>query len=174
MDITSVVAQIASAFPERPLPTMTLRQGQLGDQTMTREISEDEWRREGERDRGVVWTQIDESTLRECDSALCFLDEEGFLYYLPAYLCAALRNIAAGRGDSSYLVNGAVFHVTNTRDNHALARLKRLSDCQIDAVVNFLRVVREQCRYEAKDAGEALLRYWETPESRRRTLIYVP
>jgi hypothetical protein len=174
MDITSVVAQIVSAFPERPIPTMTLRQGQLGDQTMTREISEDEWRREGERDCGVIWTQVDESTLRECDSALCFLDEEAFVYYLPAYLCAALRSIAAGRSESNYLVNGAVFHVTNTRDNWALARLKRLSDRQIDAVINFLRVVRDQCPFEAIDAGDALVGYWETPESRRRTLIYVP
>jgi uncharacterized protein DUF6714 len=174
MDIADALATIRAAFPEQPLPEMTLRQAQLGDQTMSREITDDEWRNEGERDRGIVWTQLEETMLRECDAALSFLDEDGFVYYLPAFLTAALRQIAAGKSDLDDLVTGAVSHVTNTKNNYALARLKRLSDAQIDAVVGFLHVVQAHGGFDDERAGDALRSYWETPESRRRTLIYVP
>jgi hypothetical protein len=174
MDIARSLSAIASAFPEQPLPSMTLRQAQLGDQTMSREVTDEELRREGERDAGIVWSKVDEATLRECDAALSFLDEDGFVYYLPAYLSAALRQIAAGNADSDALVTQAVFHVTSTKENHSLARLKRLTDAQIDAVIEFLHVVRDHGGFDAKHAVAALSGYWETPESRRRTLIHVP
>src|ERR1700731_2877099 len=136
MDVADALAKIRTAFPERPLPEMTLRQAQLADQTMSREITEEEWRREGERDRGGEWTQIDDATLRECDAALSFLDEEGFVYYLPAFPTVALRQLAGGKDDTDDLFNGAVFHVTHMKDNYALARLKPLTDAQIDAVIS--------------------------------------
>ena len=58
--------------------------------------------------------------------------------------------------------------------NYALSRLKRLTDAQIDAVIDFLHLIRVNCRFNGKEADVALTSYWETPESRRRTLIYVP
>jgi hypothetical protein len=174
MDAADVLTRIRAAFPEYPLPELTLRQAQLGDQTLSREITDDELRKEGERDRGVPWTQIEDATLRECDAALSFIDDAGFVYYLPAFLSAALRQIAAGRTDSDRLVDSAVFHVTNVKSNYALARLKHLTDEQIDAVIYFLRVVCARGGFNTDDAAQALRSYWETPESRRRTLIYVP
>jgi hypothetical protein len=173
MAAADALAELNIAFPEQPLPAMTLRQAQLGDETLSREIDDDEWRAAGERDGGIPWTQVDEATFRECDAALSFIDEEGFAYYIPALLSAALRLIAAGRPDDE-LVDRAVFHVTCMKHNWALARLKSLNDAQIDAVVSFLRVVSGLGGSNAQDATEALASYWETPESRRRTLIYVP
>ena len=173
MEVAEALNAIAAAFPSRPLPAMTLRQAQLGDQTMSREIPEHEWVAEGERDRGVRWTDVEEQTLRECPAALSFLDDEGFVYYVPAFLSAALRQIIAGRLNDD-LVSHAVFAVTHTNDNWSLARLKRLTDPQIDAVIAFLRIVRERGGFDGDEARRALTNYWETPESHRRTLIYVP
>jgi hypothetical protein len=174
MDTSAAIAAIEAAFPEAPLPRTTLRQAQLGDQTMSREITEAEWAREGERDAGVPWPQIDEATLRDCDASLSFLNEEGFVYYLPAYLRAALRRMTPGDGVIDDLIGGAVFHATNIQDNWSRARLKCLSDSQIDAVIGFLHVVRDHGGIHAAEATDALREYWETPEARRRTLVYVP
>ena len=88
-----------------------MRQEQLSDQSISRQITEDEWLAEGAKDRGVVWSQIDERTLRECDASLAHLDNEDFVYYLPAFLCAALRQLASGNADYDDLVGGTVFAV---------------------------------------------------------------
>ena len=71
------------------------------------------------------------------------------MYYLPAYLRAALRLIAVGHA-MDHLVGWPVFHVTNFTSNYALARLKRLSDAQIDAVISFLDVVRNHGGFTRK------------------------
>jgi hypothetical protein len=172
MEVADALKAIAAALPDGPMPAMTLRQAQLCDGTLSKEITEHEWAVAGELDHDVLWTRVDEQTLRECP-ALGFLDDEGFVYYLPAFLSAALRQIVAGRLNDD-LVGYAVFAVTNNKDNWSLARLKQLSDAQIDAVGEFLRIVRERGGFNGNEAAQALQTYWETPESRRRTLLYVP
>src|SRR3954469_9040124 len=82
---------IAAAFPLRPLPQMSLRQAQLADQSMSREITDEEWRRAGELDGGRSWNEFSDAHLIACDTALSPLDEQSFVYYLPAYLLFALR-----------------------------------------------------------------------------------
>jgi hypothetical protein len=107
MDAADVLTRIRAAFPEYPLPELTLRQAQLGDQTLSREITDDELRKEGERDRGVPWTQIEDATLRECDAALSFIDDAGFVYYLPAFLSAASPGVYSG---TLYTTTGPAFN----------------------------------------------------------------
>lgn len=43
MSVQSLVSRIEAVFPELPLPDMTLRQAQLADETLDREISQEEW-----------------------------------------------------------------------------------------------------------------------------------
>ena len=43
MPVQALIANIEEVFPELPLPDMTLRQAQLSDETMDREISQEEW-----------------------------------------------------------------------------------------------------------------------------------
>src|SRR5438034_9854564 len=137
MDAEAMLNSIRDAFPERPLPDMTLRQAQLADQGMSCEITEEQWRAEGDRDRLTVWTQIDDVTLEECDAALSHLSEEGFVYYLPAFLTLAARQLAAGTAAKSNSFSGIVFHLTLVRENYSLARLKRLTGSQIQVVIAF-------------------------------------
>ena len=69
---------IAAAFPLRPLPQMSLHQAQLADPSMSREITDEEWRRAGELDRGRSWNEFSDDNLIACDAALSHLDEQSF------------------------------------------------------------------------------------------------
>jgi len=173
-DAAEMLAAIREAFPERPLPNVTLRQAQLADQSLSREITDEEWSAEGEKDRSTAWTEIDDTTLEDCDAAMAHIDEEGFVYYLPAFISLAVRQLQSGNYNNSKCFSGTVFHLTFISENYALARLKRLTDRQIELIIEFLRLVRDRSKFDAADAERALKSYWETPEAHRRTLIYVP
>jgi hypothetical protein len=154
---------------------MTLHQGQLADQSISREIPESEWQAEGEKDRSTTWPALDAKDLVNCEAALSHLDEPSFVYYLPAFLTFAIQNLNSESFAYDRAVNSAVYAVTE-RSNYNLARLKRLSDPQIDAVISFLRFVRDNDKGHTYGtlAAKALHRYWETPDARRRTLIQAP
>ena len=110
-----------------------------------------------------------------CEAALSHLDENAFVYYLPAFLAFTVHNLNSENFAHGRAVNAAVYAVTQ-RSNYNLARLKRLSDAQIDAVISFLRFVRDNDKgHTYRDlATKALQRYWETPDARQRTLIQAP
>lgn len=153
---------------------MTLRQGQLADQSLARAITDQEWAREGDRDRHILWTDISDSTLRECEAALAHLDEDAFVYYLPAFLRLAVSNIHVDvLHPLSDVVGSTLFAITE-RSNYNVGRLKRLSDKQIDCVIDFLQFDVEQQGKRATDAEKALTRYWLTPNARTKTVVYVP
>ena len=67
MSVQSLVARIEEVFPEFPLPDMTLRQAQLADETLDREISQEEWDTTGRIDHAVVWKAIEPAALIACD-----------------------------------------------------------------------------------------------------------
>ena len=91
MPVQSLVARIQEVFPEFPLPDMTLRQAQLADETLDREISQEEWDTTGRIDHAVVWKAIEPAALIACDAALSHISEAGFVYYIPAYVRLALN-----------------------------------------------------------------------------------
>ncbi len=175
MDSAALLKQLREAFPVDPVPEMTLHQGQLTDQGIAREIPESEWKAEGEKDRHITWPAFDAQDLVNCEAALSHLDENSFVYYLPAFLTFAVHNLNSESFAHGRAVNSAVCAVTQ-RSNYNLARLKRLSDSQIDAVISFLRFVRDNDKGHTYGdlATKALQRYWETPDARRRTLIQAP
>lgn len=173
MSATSLIERIELSFPDSPFPEMTLSQAQLLDQTLDREISESEWDATGRIDRGISWKEVDSETLVKCDAALSHITEEGFVYYIPAYMRLALRQLV-DRTDPPWEAYGAtIFHLSGT-SNYALGRYKRFTDPQIDAVVEFLQEVRDVGGFERKMAAEDLAKYWETPEARRCTIIHLP
>ena len=70
---------IEKAFARRPLPEMSLHQAHLADQSMSREISNDEWRRAGELDAARSWKELSDDELMACDTALSHFDEPSFV-----------------------------------------------------------------------------------------------
>jgi hypothetical protein len=86
MSVDSLIERIELVFPEAPIPQMPLLQAQLCDQTLDREIGEAEWDATGDLDRCINWKNVASATLIECDAALSHITEDGFVYYIPAYM----------------------------------------------------------------------------------------
>ena len=169
MESSLLAQQIESAFPLLPLPEVSLHQAQLLDQTMSlldqsmsREISEAEWVAAGAQDSGRTWQAFTEDELIACDSALCHLDESGFIYYLPAFLLFALRHLEVEWNHPARAITGsAVFAVTD-RSGYSLSRFSRFTPEQVNAVRAFLKAVAQSSGDNAEDARVALDRYWNT------------
>jgi hypothetical protein len=88
---------------------------------MGREITDEEWRGAGELDGGRSWNEFPDADLMACDTALSHLDEQFFVYYLPAYLLFALRYIPLGRSSaqsSSRLHTERRTRLVCTRSSH--------------------------------------------------------
>jgi len=174
VEAIELVAAIDRAFPREPLPTVSLRQAVLADQGISRQITDQEWEAERQLDGQLHWSELSDESLVACRDGLAHLTEESFAYYLGAFLSFAIRNIDANLvGLSGELLGSVVFSVTN-RSNYNLGRLKRLSDAQIDCVIQFLAFVSQHSETHASAATKALARYWLKPEARRKTVVHVP
>ena len=173
MEPTFLLQRIAESFPRAPQPEMTLRQTQLADQSLSKEISLVEWETEGLKDRSLSWIQIPDEQLIECEAGISHLDEDAFVYYLPAFLQFAVRHIDVGiAGSEGTLMNAIIFAVTNL-SNYTLGRLKRLNEPQIACVTEFLQFIAQNSETYGKDAVEALKDYWLTPDEKRKTIIQI-
>ncbi len=173
MEPTFLLRRIAESFPRAPQPEMTLRQAQLADQSLSREISSVEWEAEGAKDRSLSWMQIPDEQLIECEAGISHLDDDAFVYYLPAFLHFAVRHIDVGiAGSEGTLMNAIIFAVTNF-SNYNLGRLKRLNEAQIVCVTEFLQFIAQHNETYGSDAVEALNNYWLTSDAKRKTIIHI-
>jgi len=149
------------------MPSISLRQALLADQGMSRCITTPKWEAERLKDGAIPWPMLSDA-LVECRDGLAHLDEESFAYYLGGFLRFAVNHLDASLlSPEDELLGSVVFSVTQ-RSNYNLGRLKRLTDDQIDTVVDFLRLVQERSEAHGTDAEKALKRYWETPEARKK------
>jgi hypothetical protein len=166
METDEVTRLVHEAFPLQPIPTMTLHQAQLADQTMTRKIPEQEWNDAGKRDVGRTWQDLTDEELISCDAALSHFDESSFVYYLPAYLLFAVRNHNADWSDPADTTVGSVVFSVTHRTPYTLARFKQFSTEQRAAVIAFLELIAEKGNeYERPEAQKSLERYWKTDEA---------
>jgi hypothetical protein len=173
MSVSDVIPIIASAFPELPLPDMTLQEAELADHTLDREISDDEWVTARQAGKGVTWKQVPLETLLSCSAALSHISEVGFVYFIPAYMVAALQHRASPQERTDDLLTSTVFQVTFTDTNHSLSRLKAFNDAQAEAVIAFLKEIAESADFNGREARKGLETYWLTPKA-KEPLILVP
>jgi hypothetical protein len=171
--VTGVQSLIDSAFPEAPLPDMTLQEAELIDRTLSREIGDVEWeavRRAGEN---LTWKQVALDVLLSCSTALSHISTVGFVYFVPAYMRAALLHRANPQPRTEALLTSTVFQLTHTGSNYSLARLKAFNGDQMQAVIAFLQKIAEVADFDGREARLALERYWLTPRA-KEPLICVP
>ena len=174
MEAVHVTSMIEAAFPLEPLPETSLHQAQLADQSMSREISEKEWKETGLIDEGRTWRDFTDDELIACDAALAHFDELSFVYHLPAFLLFALRHHGVEWSHPAWSLVGSVVFFTTHREPSMLGRYKRLSPSQREAVICFLEFIAEHGRgSNGPDARKALSRYWKTAEA-SKPLIVVP
>jgi hypothetical protein len=174
MEAQKLIEAIEAAFPVAPLPEMSLHQAQLGDQSMIREITETEWEAAAVLDAGRSWQRFADEELMACDAALAHLEEQSFVYYLPAFLRFAVCHCTAIWPNPAESLLGAVIFAVTDNTPYSLGRYKRLNASQREAVIAFLEfMARNDSLYERRMAEQSLTRYWKTDEV-TKPLIIVP
>jgi len=96
-------------------------------------------------DRERQWQDVSAATLVECQTALSFLDEKGFRYYLPAFM---VRGLEDWDSDAGVAVDSCVYHLLHDYPNSprqseplAIAAKYGFNDTQCRAIAHFLRFV---------------------------------
>lgn len=160
-----IIEDIRKVFPLRPVPDSGLFAAQAGDAAWLGQITDEEAEAMAARDQRRPWNEYCDDDLRALDAAMSHQVAEGFVYFLPAYLCAALRLLSAGELDEmDQFVNKTTFQVTE-RDPYNLSRLKLLTQPQRAAVIDFLEFVAAHAdEFEADIARKALDRFWLKPD----------
>jgi hypothetical protein len=123
----------------------TLHQAQLLDQTMSREISEEEWAAAKGLDPQTDWRDVPAASLDECDAVLSHASPQSWLFYIPAYMKRALE-LLDDDSIQSNLPNSVIFHLTFEKADqglwwYGLERFKQLTSQQVEAVVGFLSYI---------------------------------
>src|SRR5689334_23041037 len=171
--MTGVQSLIDSAFPEAPLPDMTLQEAELADHTLSREIGDAEWEAARDAGKSLTWKQVSLDVLLSCSAALSHLSKDGFVYFVPAYMRAALAHRANPQPRTEALLTSTVFQLTHTGSNYSLSRLKAFSGNQMQAVIAFLQDIAKVADFDGREARLSLERYWLTPRA-KEPLICVP
>jgi len=157
----------------------TLHQAQLAGQSLSREISQEEWDAEKLRDPETDWRDVPAASIDECSAALSHATPRCWLFYMPAYMKRALE-LRDADSLETHLPDSVIFHLTHERENYGLAvyvleRFLQMNPQQEAAVVSFLEYFRDtadECR--SRGASGALSSYWSLPpEKRQRALIIV-
>ncbi|TAD75969.1 MAG: hypothetical protein EA001_13045 [Oscillatoriales cyanobacterium] len=116
-------------------------------------------------DTETDWRDISDRNLLDCPSALSFLDQKGFLFYLPALMTLGLRHFYA---DPQGIRSSCEYHLTRDypqglrRSQPAkIAQKRGFSPAQVAVVAQFLRLVADvDLGHEGVSFVEAVER-WE-------------
>ncbi|MEM6430015.1 MAG: DUF6714 family protein [Deinococcota bacterium] len=97
------------------------------------------------KDTDTHWQDVPCDTIWRCESALSFLDADGFRYYLPAFMCCGLRALEADDGRGNLLIDTCQFHLLHepqTSLRHAqpanIAGHYEFSAAQCEVISQFL------------------------------------
>jgi hypothetical protein len=155
--IDDIIAAIEAAFDGVPRGRgVTLHEAEVIDA-----YGSDAQRRKARKhDSERRWQDVPDEQIEEHYSILCFLDAEGFRYYIPAYMIWSLRNYRTSQSASSDWTIYAFSHNAAKQD----ARVSLLNLHQRGAICRFLRYFAESDEEMADSymAELALLRFgWD-------------
>jgi hypothetical protein len=166
---------IEQAFADvRRDPDQSLHQAQLDDQGIAREIPAEERAKAALLDDHTEWHEVSESELQECPDAMSHLLPASWVFYLPAYMRAAITLLdrPLWKADLPHRVLFALTY-SDTYPGikyYYLGRFEKLSAAQFEAVKQFLMFVERNAAGEnfySRDASEALRSYWDLPLEKR-------
>src|SRR6185295_12581899 len=119
-------------------PEQTLHQAQLDDQGIAREISAEERKKTALLDEHTEWYEVSESELQECPAAMSHFLPASWIFYLPAYMRAAmgLLDRPLWKADLPHIVLYALTYRNNYPciGLYYLARFEKLTPDQFEAV----------------------------------------
>ncbi len=129
------VKQIVDAFADVPLGTgVSLREADVIDDYG----SDDQRAAAREKDEVDDWQRIPDENIENHSSVLCFMDDEGLRFHLPAYMQFTLCRY---RESESMSTDSTIYRLS---DPDCIKRLLAyLTDQQIDAIKTFLNTCLE-------------------------------
>ena len=164
----AIIEAIRTAFAGVPRGRITLHEAEVLD--LYGSVAE---RKEARRrDTEESWDQVPDRDIEECTTALCYLDPEGWRYYLPAYMIWSLRHFRV----SNSMASDATIYTLNPhaddsefRDG-AMDRFRRLDLAQSRTVCRFLRTMAANDEYaDGYMAQVALDAFWSRFSAPRAT-----
>jgi hypothetical protein len=131
--------------------------------------SSEEQRAARECDTERRWQDVPDNDIVACESALSFLCEKGFRYYIPAFMICSLKYW------EEYLLplsipalNSCQFHLTHESQKslresepESIAREYQFTDIQCRAIANFLRFVVDFDPTSADEVTIKAVEKWE-------------
>jgi hypothetical protein len=135
MQTDEVIKQIVDAFADVALGNgVSLREADVIDDYGT----DDERAAAREQDELLDWQRIPDEDIDDHSSVLCFMDDGGMRFHLPAYMRFTLRRY---RESESMSTHSAIYRLC---DPECIKRLLAyLTDRQIDALKTFLNACLE-------------------------------
>jgi len=101
------------------------------------------------------WQEIPAEDIEACPDAFTYLSRKSFRFYLPAYMCWALRADSLGCPSFDAMIYG--LEQNGDSDLNGLSRHGMLDERQSRAVAMFLSFYADR---GDEDAAEALRAYW--------------
>ncbi len=122
--------------------------------------SAEEARAARERDTDSDWQEVPAQVIERLSWALCFVDPQGFRYYVPAYMSFALRHAESDSNSVDFTI-----YAFDTQPNSALSefqasRFSQFDDGQARVICRFLRFMAEYAGADEIVAQRALANYW--------------
>jgi hypothetical protein len=116
-------------------------------------------------DPETQWQDVPDADIFACCSALSFLNETGFRYYIPAFMSYSLRHWG---DDWNGILNSCEYHLLHDypkslrqSDPASIARKYRFTDAQSKAVARFLRFIIDIDETKADRATVEAVERWE-------------
>jgi len=166
MNADYLISSIKTAFDGVPRSDTSLRQFRLTDRFgMSREITDSEWDAAGFGRTDTRWQEIPDSEIQECGVLLAHMQARDFLYYLPAYMLKAVRDIQDGSTGSEIVGSfvSCVYPSNRSTSSRAytLSQLSLLTQPQWHAISEFLKFVAEfGDDHDRAEASKVIQRFW--------------
>jgi hypothetical protein len=116
-------------------------------------------------DREARWQDVPDKDISACCSALSFLNEKGFRYYIPAFMIYSLKHWG---DDWNGVLNSCEYHLLHEypkslrqSDPASIASKYQFTDAQGEAVAGFLRFIIDFDETKADRATVGAVERWE-------------
>jgi O-acetyl-ADP-ribose deacetylase len=147
-----LLSQMHTVFADTPFPKITIQQAELLDDYIS---SGEKWDNAAKIDaQNRHWSDVPAAIVQRCQCALSYMESDGLLFYLPAYMRVALQYWEKDAYINS--IHSAFFHL----DYKPESRFSHFSVPQKQCIRHFLEYTAAfLCSI---DAHKALKKYWAT------------
>lgn len=129
----------------------------------TKEMPPNAWREAGKLDVEGEWQNVKDEYIDQFCSILSHASDEGYRYYLPAYMCWSLRNV----GDTlSMSVDWPIYSLSPPKEPGLMdwhrRRFSIFNTAQRTAIIDYLEYMGQDDRDCDWSVAQTALDFWKT------------